>query len=132
MAHGPRKLAGELKAFKTPKGESVGPGNVRLEDGRTPKGYYAEQFADAWARYLDAPIGRHKRHKRHKRHSQQTPCLRLCRPWRLWRLWRIPKRGTARMTWTGPRPSSERTSLGPWRSESHEGGRRHQGSPLRF
>ncbi|MGH2545707.1 MAG: DUF3631 domain-containing protein [Actinomycetota bacterium] len=53
----PRKLARELKPFKAPSGDKIKPGTVRLEDGRTPKGYYAEQFADAWKRYLDVPVG---------------------------------------------------------------------------
>jgi hypothetical protein len=50
-------LARELKGFKTPDGAPVRPGTVRLADGRTAKGYYIEQFEDAWTRYLDGPIG---------------------------------------------------------------------------
>jgi hypothetical protein len=51
-----RKLAWNLKPFKAPGGDKIKPGTVRLEEG-TAKGYYAEQFEDAWKRYLDAPIG---------------------------------------------------------------------------
>lgn len=40
------KLAKLLKPF------GVMPATVRLPDGSTPKGYKAESFADAWARYL--------------------------------------------------------------------------------
>jgi putative DNA primase/helicase len=39
----------------------VSPGTIRLEDGRTPKGYYRSAFDDALARYLpDHPLS--KRH----------------------------------------------------------------------
>ena len=40
------KLAKMLKPF------AIVPASVRLPDGATPKGYKAESFADAWARYL--------------------------------------------------------------------------------
>ena len=40
------KLARMLKPY------GIAPASVRLPDGSTPKGYKAESFADAWARYL--------------------------------------------------------------------------------
>ena len=53
----PRKLARDLKLFKAPDGSPIKPANIKLEDGRVPKGYRAEQFEDAWKRYLNAPMG---------------------------------------------------------------------------
>jgi hypothetical protein len=54
-----RGLARRLKPY------GVFPRSVRLDDGTTPKGYKAEQFADAWLRYplLPAP----------ERHTATTP-----------------------------------------------------------
>ena len=43
-------LAKLLKPF------GIMPASVRLPDGTTPKGYKAESFADAWARYLPPEI----------------------------------------------------------------------------
>ncbi len=40
------QLAKKLKTF------GIAPGTVRLPDGKTPKGYKTESFADAWERYL--------------------------------------------------------------------------------
>lgn len=39
-------LAGRLRPFR------ISPGSIRLDDGRTPKGYYRATFEDAFARYL--------------------------------------------------------------------------------
>lgn len=44
-----RSLANYLKAY------SVRSQNVRLDDGRTPKGYMRAALADAWERYLPPP-----------------------------------------------------------------------------
>ena len=44
-----RRLGWRLKPFQ------IKSGSIRLEDGSTPKGYQAEQFVDAWARYLPSP-----------------------------------------------------------------------------
>ena len=41
-----RSLARLLKPF------DIRPHGVRLEDGTTPKGYYMQDFIDAWSRYL--------------------------------------------------------------------------------
>ena len=42
----PRGLAKLLRGF------DIVPGNIRLPDGKTPKGYRREQFLDAWSRHL--------------------------------------------------------------------------------
>ena len=42
----PRALAKLLKEF------GIKPRSVRLDDGSTPKGYYRDEFADAWARFI--------------------------------------------------------------------------------
>jgi len=34
-------------------------GTVRFSDGQTAKGYYRNDFSDAWARYLPPPEKRH-------------------------------------------------------------------------
>ena len=41
-----RSLARLLKPF------DIRPHGVRLDDGTTPKGYYTQDFVDAWSRYL--------------------------------------------------------------------------------
>jgi hypothetical protein len=48
------------------KGYGIKSKTVRLSEGKTPKGYCAADFADAWRRYL--PPASDERHKRHKRH----------------------------------------------------------------
>ena len=55
---------------------------VRMEN-RTPKGYDAADFADAWKRYL-APAT-DSRHKRNSRHIFDNKTIL----WRMWRMWRI-------------------------------------------
>jgi len=45
----PRRLARLLRPF------GIRPGSIRMEDG-TPKGYTAEDFSDAWQRYLPVRI----------------------------------------------------------------------------
>jgi hypothetical protein len=47
----------------------VSSGTIRLNDGRTPKGYYRRAFDDAFARYLPAP----PLSKRHNDTSQAEP-----------------------------------------------------------
>jgi len=42
----PRQLARRLRPY------GIVPKSIRLEDGSTPKGYTADQFHDAWRRYL--------------------------------------------------------------------------------
>lgn len=53
-----RQVAALLRPFK------IVPTSVRTTDGRTPKGYHLEQFADAWHRYLPEtpPIDPQHRH----------------------------------------------------------------------
>ena len=41
-----RQVAALLRPFR------IVPNNIRLPDGKTPKGYHRDQFADAWRRYL--------------------------------------------------------------------------------
>ena len=52
-----RGLARRLKPF------DVRPRTIRLDDGKTPKGYHLEQFEDAFSRYLDGS----------NRHNATTP-----------------------------------------------------------
>jgi hypothetical protein len=44
----------------------VSSGSIRLNDGRTPKGYYRSSFEDAFERYLPPPLFS-------KRHTATTP-----------------------------------------------------------
>jgi len=46
------KLAHLLRPLEIP------PGSIRLDDGRTPKGYYRHAFEDAFTRYLPVALGR--------------------------------------------------------------------------
>ncbi len=44
-----RALARQLRPF------GIRPRTVRLDSGKTPKGYHADDFSDAWARFLPPP-----------------------------------------------------------------------------
>ncbi|MDA2806134.1 DUF3631 domain-containing protein [Nocardiopsis suaedae] len=47
-----RRLSRMLGKYPTAEGAPIKPRTVRLPDGTTPKGYTADDLADAWARYL--------------------------------------------------------------------------------
>jgi len=55
----PRKagadLSHKLKPFRRPDGKPIKPRVVRMPDGKTPRGYLVEDFADAFPRYLGSP-----------------------------------------------------------------------------
>ena len=55
----PRKagadLSHKLKPFRRPDGKPIKPRVVRMPDGKTPRGYLVEDFADAFPRYLGPP-----------------------------------------------------------------------------
>jgi hypothetical protein len=48
-------LAAKLKAFRRPDGKPVKPHVIKLEDGRTPRGYLLKDLEDAFGRYLGPP-----------------------------------------------------------------------------
>jgi len=48
-------LAAKLKVFRRPDGKPIKPHVIKLEDGRTPRGYLLEDFEDAFGRYLGLP-----------------------------------------------------------------------------
>ncbi len=45
-------LARKLRDFKKPDGDPIKPKGIRLPDGTTPRGYYLDDFASAFERYL--------------------------------------------------------------------------------
>ncbi|WP_239647474.1 DUF3631 domain-containing protein [Nocardiopsis baichengensis] len=47
-----RRLSRMLGKYPTAEGAPIKPRTVRMPDGSTPKGYTADDLADAWARYL--------------------------------------------------------------------------------
>ena len=49
-----RALARMLGQYVTPANKPIKPRGIRTASG-TPKGYYAEDLADAWARYCPPP-----------------------------------------------------------------------------
>ena len=62
----PITLAGRLRVY------DVKPGNVRLPDGSTPKGYMREKFTDCWDRYCPSESPADPPH-RHNPHGERDP-----------------------------------------------------------
>lgn len=48
-------LSHKLKPFRKLDGKPIKPRTIRLPDGKTPRGYHLEDFADAFPRYLGLP-----------------------------------------------------------------------------
>ena len=81
-----RELARQLGAF------NILSGSVRLDDGRTPKGYKREDFEEAFEQYIPAEEGKGGFKVQHRHHAITTGIVALFKTPQATTTWRFQNR----------------------------------------